>query len=421
MKTKSIKHNSIIFFSAMAIFLATSFQVRPSVAAVNTIMGFFYYGGEPSLGMFNSSVSLVSNGVTIATASTETNGRYQFSNVPDGTYTLVPSTTLPWGGVNSTDSYLMILHQIEDIQLNGLRLIASDVNNSNYINALDALVAARRFTGLDGSFVTGDFYFETPVVTVIGGIISQINIHCIAYGDANASYQPGVSAKQEEGLSLEHSSLVEYNTGEEISIPVSIQQADPINAITLNLNYSQSQLEILSITNNIGQGNFVYHVSGGSVRISWYDVAPFQASEDKPSFTLRARVTNKSNSIQGISLGLDPGCEITGYQGKTTTNSVIVLPEIKVEAGVQQKATAMRVSPNPVINTCRVNFYSPQSQEGIVKVKNLLGAVVYQENFYLEGGNNTKVLSLDDMPKGIYIVEIWSDLKKLDSKKIVKS
>jgi hypothetical protein len=110
--------------------------------------------------------------------------------LPDtGTYDLQILPAMAWGGVNSTDALRIAQHfaQLGPI-LSGLPLQASDVNNSGFVNATDALGIQRRFVGLDTSFDIPDWLWQPTQITVHSD--TAIVIKAIASGDANQSYSP---------------------------------------------------------------------------------------------------------------------------------------------------------------------------------------------------------------------------------------
>ncbi len=425
MKTKIISSTILFFTFCFSIFMSENAIAKnpspSSPAASNTITGHLYYAGTTPLGMFSSSLSLISEGVTINTVQTDLNGNYIFTDVADGTYRILPSTSIPWGGVNATDSYLMMLHFIQDSPLTGIEFIASDVYRNGYINSFDALATAKRFVGLDGTFAIGDFYFENPIVTISGGTVQIVDIYGIAYGDSDGSYTFSAGGKQDASISLSGNSVLNFSAGQDISIPIGISNTEGMNAISLSLMYSPQQMEITSVTTDLSGGTFIYNVSRDNIKISWYDVNAIQTSSEVPSFTINAKLSSKLTSNQNINLSIDPSSEIAGDKGVRSSNSSISLPEIKIAQNSQNDGATLRISPNPVCNDCKISYFSLQSQSGSIKVKNLLGAVLFEEGFNLENGSNSKLISMNDLPKGIYIVEIWSENKKLESKKIVKS
>lgn len=157
----------------------------------NTIQGIFSYDNTYTMGMPYSTIILRdSAGNDIDTATTDIDGNYLFTNLPNGTYSLHPGTTILPGGINSTDALFALRHFVHLTTLTGLRFQAGDVDNSNFINSLDALMISKRFVNQISSFPAGDWYFEEPSVSVTGAVTINRNIKCICIGDCNGSFIP---------------------------------------------------------------------------------------------------------------------------------------------------------------------------------------------------------------------------------------
>ncbi len=157
----------------------------------STIQGTLSYANAFSTGMTNSTVRLKDLGDNLINeVTTAFDGSFQFTGVTDGTYLLETSTSLSWGGVNATDAFAILKHFVNMTPLTGYKLIAADVDNSGFINAIDALSASKRFVGQIASFPAGDWYFDSLQVTVSGSGTYPVSLKGICYGDADGSFIP---------------------------------------------------------------------------------------------------------------------------------------------------------------------------------------------------------------------------------------
>jgi len=164
-----------------------SFQV---LAGGHTLSGFLKYSNAASSGMANSTVNLMNaNGTVLNTVNTGSNGSFSFSGLSDGEYMLGATTTKPWGGVNANDALLALKHFVNITPLSGMKLKAADVDNSNFVNAVDALSISKRYVSLVTSFPAGDWYIPSVTVHINGGNVTQ-NLSAICYGDTDGSYTP---------------------------------------------------------------------------------------------------------------------------------------------------------------------------------------------------------------------------------------
>jgi hypothetical protein len=129
--------------------------------------------------------SVVGNSIT------DVNGHYSFDSLHNGIYTVIPSTSKPWGGVSALD-VLLYQKQIAGIApLSGIYLASGDVNGSGTLTAVDMLLIKKRIAGIQNSFPSGDWLFNNQPVNINdSNVIYDFNGIC--YGDANGSYVPPV-------------------------------------------------------------------------------------------------------------------------------------------------------------------------------------------------------------------------------------
>lgn len=124
----------------------------------------------------------------VITDTVDSNGLYEFVNPAPGTYVLMASSDRHWKGVNATDALKAMQHYVGMIQLSGMNARAADVNADGWINALDALLIARRFVGQINSFAAGDWIFEDFNIQINPGQSLFQNIRGIIVGDTDGSY-----------------------------------------------------------------------------------------------------------------------------------------------------------------------------------------------------------------------------------------
>ncbi|MBE0641892.1 MAG: trypsin-like peptidase domain-containing protein, partial [Bacteroidales bacterium] len=88
---------------------------------------------------------------------TDTDGVFVIRRIMPSLCTLQVAIERPWAGVNSADALLIMRHIVSLDTLTGIFLEAADVNGSGVVNGTDALLAARRFTGLVPAFPAPDW------------------------------------------------------------------------------------------------------------------------------------------------------------------------------------------------------------------------------------------------------------------------
>jgi hypothetical protein len=154
------------------------------------VSGYLTYANPASTPLGNSNVYLkTSDGMTtLATAVTDVNGYFEFSNVADGDYMLDASTTIAWGGVDIDDA--IDVYDFWDLGtpvLTGIFWLAADVNDDGAVDIDDAIDIYDAWN--DGvkpvTWQAPDWVFENPVFTVSGGNVSM-DIQGLCSGDVNA-------------------------------------------------------------------------------------------------------------------------------------------------------------------------------------------------------------------------------------------
>ena len=97
----------------------------------------FLYNNSANTALDSLWIFLLNNGTKIDSTQTNLNGECQFTGIAPGTYTLSATTGKPWGGVNATDAIKIQRHFVglEPLTI-PVRLLAGDVNNSNFIKIM---------------------------------------------------------------------------------------------------------------------------------------------------------------------------------------------------------------------------------------------------------------------------------------------
>jgi hypothetical protein len=137
----------------------------------------------------NIELALMQGDSLIRSAITSDAGHYSFDSLDNGMYTLVPSTSKPWGGVTAMDVLLYQKHIAGISPLSGIYLASGDVNGSGTITAVDMLLIKKRIAGMTDSFPAGDWFFNNEPV-IINESSFTYNFNGICFGDANGSYVP---------------------------------------------------------------------------------------------------------------------------------------------------------------------------------------------------------------------------------------
>ncbi len=174
------------------LFIVTFAVLALSGYTQHRISGNVSYESVNAVTLDSTTVFLSQNNVVVAQTVTNVYGSYHFDSIFNGTYTITASSIKNWGGVNSSDAYLIMLSFLNMAPLTGLNASAANVDGSGFVNTVDALMASKRFIHAINSFPGGDWAFGSQTVTMNGANIIA-NIKGLCKGDVDASFNPPTS------------------------------------------------------------------------------------------------------------------------------------------------------------------------------------------------------------------------------------
>lgn len=371
-----------------------------------------------------------------------------------------------WGGVNATDALLvqhMTINGINDgpgsISLpylsnapytNSYAFDVADVNSTNSISSLDALLTQRRAVGLIQKFTNNkpnfavaglsvdsvDFntdnsfgsllpdiefdksnmenfvwsslavdHFYMSDVTTPGLGNHYLNIYYDAVGDINASYVPQYGGfKVAPAMELIYENELTVIKGQEITIPVTLDANADLGALSLGLNYRNDLIEVIGT--NYGEDFAAIDQTAGTVRIAW-------ASQDGARFNQEDAVAMITVRVIG---DIEAGTRLFELDGFTELADV----NAKVIEGLNFKTSGLNTSihgagalsvnnyPNPFESTTTITYTLPVSGNVNLVVYNKLGQIVktFVDQYQSEGIYTVNVTSSDLNGQGVYYYKL---------------
>jgi hypothetical protein len=342
-------------------------------------------------------VKLKQGSQVVGTTTTDLNGNYSFSNISDGTYTLEPAVTKPWGGGNATDALIIMRYFTQILTLNGMKLQAADVNNSTYVNSVDALLVARRFTNLISSFPAGDWLCEKPTV-LLNNSNELVNIKANAFGDVNGSYTPP-SVKVQPGVEILQSGVQVYRRDEVVTIPVRLNAAMEVGAISLVLSYPAQAVEILGVElASQSDRNVIFNTADDELRIAWYDTDGASFEGNAAMLNIRMRITNPeaAGDIRFEALSGSEMADAGGYIDHVSLHMPKLVPSTE--------NVSLSIYPNPFRS--KTTFLINTIEEGRYELRifDLLGheVMVSESNELLPAGQHSIEFEAEGLPQGVY-------------------
>ncbi len=179
---------TLIFFLVHGRMVAQ--ELQESNAPECMIFGLISYDNPAQTGLNNLTVSLVYDDSIYQTTQTDFCGQFIFSDLEPLGYEMLIENPIAWGGANALDAHTILRHFVGMSTLSGLSLKAADPSNDQVVNAMDALLVAKRFVMLIDSFPAGDWIYDVPPINFDEGILIFIEIKGLCVGDVNASYLP---------------------------------------------------------------------------------------------------------------------------------------------------------------------------------------------------------------------------------------
>lgn len=334
-----------------------------------------------------------------------------------------------WGGTTATDALIIGYMTTGNPVLTQLPWIApvavpnytplftevADVNNSNSLTAVDPLLLQLAMTGdpqymplpggahnfqfattnlpnhaaaiypqapevvftpfgtYNAATTASDVYYEAILPQLNEGL-NVINIYLVATGDLNASYNPASGSKS--GSSLNYAGMIAAAEGEEVLIPVTVDQNVTFGAMTIGFSYDTQKLQLLGV-----EGYPVYYINEeeGTVRISWFDQAGKTLSAGDNLLFVKARITGALHDGDRYFELLD-GAEFADLSAQVINGLGLSSPYI--ETGVtgigdlQAMTLAHSAYPNPFNDVTNINYVLPETGKVKVVVYNTFGQEV---------------------------------------------
>ncbi len=334
--------------------------------------------------------------IEIARDTADAAGFYDFLSLPAGNYTLRFETDKAFGGVNATDALLIMKHFVQITLLEGLKIKACDVDGSGYINSLDALVVAKRFTGQTTSYVVPDWIFST-VSFSIPALQAQNNVLALCAGDANGSFIP--ETKAEPSVTLTESGLLPVKSGQEVRIPIRMANAAEINAVSLVISTDPDEIRILGLSSDHLQ-NMIYSITPDETRISWYSIKPVSMNAGDILAELNAKIVS-SEITKGLSiLGLS---ELADANARAIESAALLYPKLILD---EQTGSGIQMYPNPAKDRIQIILTEASSQNMVLEVLDAMGKQVMSTLMPFAEGNVSTEINVGSLRPGVYTFRV---------------
>jgi len=347
------------------------------------------------------------NNVVIQSATNSINGKYQFSNITNGNYNIIPaSTQIPYGGVNATDALVIQNHTIGLSPLHDIYLTSADVNINQSVNSTDALLVRQRFVGLINSFHSGtqienDFIFSNDPVNVLNYNNCE-TFQALALGDVNASLIPQVnkvSTVHLENVGIETSSV----------IPIKMSTYLELGAISLVINSLDDNIRITDVDFGKSNEDYQYTIKNNQLRFAWSNPESISFNPEEVLLYITVEL------IDGI-LFKNNYLEI-GYESEFASENAVVLSDVllKYPSILLNDFIDISIVPNPTNSVADIKITNLPFSDCKIQVLDINSRIVFIQKV----DDSNIIVDCSKLAKGAYFIQLINEEVVIKNKKMI--
>jgi hypothetical protein len=403
-------------FRVLCLSLLLASTTAFSQGLTNFVGQVLYHNNYPISGV--NAYLHVPGGNIIATAVTNSEGYYEFTNVTPGDYTITFSTQQPAGGVELNDAFLVMLKVLNMYIFTPIQTIAADVNGSGTITMQD-------FTMILVGYLNRGIPFPNPWVfesisTPIpppsrDGVISRGGS---SSGDVNGSLQPD----DKNNSIFITNPVVNMTAASSDPVDFSIASGQNLKIAGMHLVIDiPEELKVIDVESMISQANV--SLSGNQIKVTWLDETRqgYELTDGEPLFKVKAQPSRPSRNGDTYCLELGRESHFINTEGKLLNGVSLNLPIINLSVENKLNHSAY---PNPFIDNANLEYQIPQDGHVIIALYDQSGKTVKElENGTLSAGSHKVRIEGYDLLPGIYhyTIRYSGDNQYINSGTIIKS
>ena len=359
------------------------------------------------------------------TFSSQTDGRYNFTNVPEGyNYELKgkDNITTCAMGVTTADIVKIQKHILGISKFNtAYQYIAADANNSQSISASDIVEIRKIILGTNSHYTKNVCwtiadaaqipetsepfnYSDSKTLNNLNSSVSNANFKLIKIGDINDSHDVNTSGliirnDNKAVITIMNESVAE---NEEIEVPVFINSIDGFDGIQFTIKFNTSNLSYIGYRESRIdpiESNFGYNlIDNGYITFSWNSIKTISLTEKIPLFYLKFKVLN--NVVIGDNIDINN--DITSGLAVIGDNEYPVTFRLAEPENNIDKMIVYQNNPNPFTDETVISFNLPAEEDVEIKISDATGKVLYSKlNKYPAGFNQKRISSSELNAKGV--------------------
>ena len=207
--------------------------------------------------------------------------------------------------------------------------------------------------------------------------------------------------------------MVQTN-GQEIEIPIRVNDAFSLGAVTLDLSYDQTLVDVSDITSQLS--GFEYKISNGKIMLAWANSVPVSLQANDVLLTLKV-IAKSAINISSDIFSMSDKTEFADGNGNILGFNLLKVNSIQSDT----KTNDISIYPNPFQNNTEINYNLIEAGNVNISLYNVVGQrTEILVNEFKNIGNYKISLNTSDIPSGVYSCEIIINGQTSDYKKVIK-
>ena len=202
-------------------------------------------------------------------------------------------------------------------------------------------------------------------------------------GDFNRSFTPGTSKSASKTLALDYGQTRKAVAGTEFDLPVYVESAMEVGALSLIMNFPADKLEITGVYLGSNENAPVgYNVNGDELRIGWTDINPVVLKAAERLVTLKVRLTGTfdKEELLRFALAADVLNELADGNAEVIPDArlnIDVIGAFPLGIDVQPAGDLLLANyPNPFNGTTTIAYTLPVAGNVTIEIRDMLGSIV---------------------------------------------
>lgn len=373
------------------------------------LKGYVYYHEDESRPLPDVVVGLYNaNNVLITTTTTNFQGKYIFTNVAYGTYTVRGISSAlelyDGGGVDVNDAELIQGMIGSNQPIAEMEYVAADIIADGDIQENDHNACLDIIAGLDNPY----WVFESVTIEHNGTKTNVPTMGGSSSGDVNGTFVP--TSRHEK---IVETSYFAKSFTRNFSIEVNIDKSASVNGMKLEISYP-AEIDITGITSQVGDFDKV-NITNDKIILVWLDQKSLSINADQPVVIING-TANKNYSGKDIKLEIE-------NQSHFLSNGEIFTPEFTLPyLTITENDYLSNGYPNPANDMTKVFFTLPCNLNTQLNIYSLTGQLVKTIiNDEMTSGQHSVEIPVADLKEGVYFYSLTTsgDFKINQSRRLV--